>query len=179
MLKSRLYQVIRFSWLFEMKTTIREIQKSDINSLMELLNFYVQHTNNSFASHEYTYNSVMELLNASRHLPKFVVESSGKVVGFGMAYPFRPENTFSNTVKFTYWIDTEFTGRGIGKKLYIELESSCKLLGVENILVNISSDNVGSIHFHEKHGFIKCGEFKEIGIKFNKKFSMIWMQKQI
>lgn len=47
-----------------------------------------------------------------------VIEKEGRIINFGLAYSFRPEATFDDTVKFTYWIMPSFTGNGLGTKLY-------------------------------------------------------------
>ena len=42
-----------------------------------------------------------------------------------------------------------------------------------------NSENERSIKFHEKHGFQIVGRLNDIGEKFNKIFSVIYMQKII
>ena len=78
---------------------------------------------------------------------------------------------------FTYFLSPSKTGNGIGKKLLELLIRDGRKLGKTNFLVNISSDNEGSINFHRKNGFMECGRFRSVGKKNDKKFDMVWMQK--
>ena len=60
-----------------------------------------------------------------------------------------------------------------------KIEEGAKNKGIRNILASITSKNANSIKFHEKNGFVKCGEFSEIGRKFGNTFDVIWMIKKL
>jgi len=57
-----------------------------------------------------------------------------------------------------------------------QLIKDAKSNGIHNILACIVSKNTQSIKFHEKHGFVECGRFKNVGYKFNQYFDLVWMQ---
>jgi len=52
-------------------------------------------------------------------------------------------------------------------------------LGIKNILASITSENKQSIAFHKRNGFSQCGQFPQIGKKFNTPFDIIWMIKKL
>ena len=58
-------------------------------------------------------------------------------------------------------------GRGIGQKLYAALEDLLKKQGYRKTYAIITSDNPGSLRFHEKQGFRFIAEFPECGYKFS------------
>lgn len=51
-------------------------------------------------------------------------------------------------------------------------------MGITDLVAEISSENYGSIAFHKKHGFYIAGELKNIGMKVNRKFGIMYMQKK-
>jgi L-amino acid N-acyltransferase YncA len=159
--------------------TIRRPEPSDIPLLRDILNHYALHTAADFSDRPHTLAEVRSLVQGEERLPTYVAVAAEQVVGFAAAYPFRPEHTFIDTVKFTYWLQPSFTGKGIGTLLYNQLESECWQNGVRQVLVNISSENTGSIRLHERRGFVRCGHFKEVARKNGRCFDIIWMQKRL
>lgn len=159
--------------------TIRRPEPSDLPRLLDILNYYALHTTADFSDRPHTLAEIRSLLNGEERLPRYVAVAGEEVVGFAVAYPFRPETTFADTVKFTYWLSPSYTGRGIGTLLYNQLESECWQNDIRQVLVNISSENGGSIRFHERRGFVHCGCFREVGRKRGRCFDIIWMQKRL
>jgi phosphinothricin acetyltransferase len=51
--------------------------------------------------------------------------------------------------------------------------------GITVLLASISSKNPASLAFHEKHGFVECGRLHNTGFKFNERFDVVWMEKDL
>lgn len=158
---------------------IRAIKNSDYKTVMDIYNYYVK---NSY----YTFSNQMMSGDDSKTLVKYGVKIAGavisinnKIVGFGIAYPFRSEETFNSAIKLTYFLAPACVNMGLGIKLYTNLYNKLKMKGYKNMIVNISSLNKPSIKFHKKLGFKKCGMFREIGLLNKQNISIIWMQKKI
>lgn len=158
---------------------IRRVEPSDLPALLDILNYYALNTTADFSDRLHTLGDIRSLVYTEKRLPKYVAVADGAVAGFAIAYPFRPEATFADTVKFTYWLQPSLTGRGIGTMLCRQLESECWQNGFRNVLVNISSENNGSIRFHERRGYVHCGLFKGVVTKLGRTFDMVWMQKEL
>lgn len=159
--------------------SIRRVEPSDYRHLADILNYYALHSTADFSDRPHTLPEIKSLVDTDGWLPRYVALTGDEVVGFAVAYPFRPEGTFADTVKFTYWVKPSFTGRGIGTMLYNQLESECRQNGVRHVLVNISSENGGSIRFHERRGFVQCGHFRGVARKLGRCFDIIWLQKDL
>jgi L-amino acid N-acyltransferase YncA len=106
-----------------------------------------------------------------------VAETGGQVIGFGFLYPFHPADTLRRSATLTYFILPEHTGRGLGSLLLKHLTEDARQLGIDTLLAHISSANEGSLRFHLRHGFRKCGHFERVGRKWNRDFDVIWVQK--
>lgn len=152
---------------------------SDAHGILDIVNYYVSESTYHFSDEPIEISKVYDLIFKETQLPRYVIQSEEIIIGFGYAYDFRSENTFSETVKLTYWLRPAFTGKGIGSKLYNILEHELCLLGIRNILVNISSENLASLNFHKKLGYIECGNFKGIANKKGTYFDIIWLQKTL
>lgn len=106
-------------------------------------------------------------------------EEEGRVVGFALLKSFMDGETFAHTADIGYFIDPDHTGKGLGRLFLAELEGIAKKLGIQTLVANVSSLNPGSIAFHERNGFTKCGELPRVGKKDNQYFNLIWYSKFI
>lgn len=150
---------------------------ADADDILDIINYYVANSTAYFSEAPIGKSNISDMLGEKTVFPRYVVQSGREVIGFGYAYKFRPESTFSQTVKLTYWLKDGFTHKGIGSKLYNILESELRSLKVSTILVNISSKNVSSLNFHRALGYKECGNFEKIGYKNGEHFDLIWLQK--
>lgn len=107
------------------------------------------------------------------------VDSSDNVVGFALLKSFMEIDTFAHTADLGYFIDPAHTGKGLGKLLLAELESKAREFGIKTLVANVSSQNPGSIAFHERTGFTRCGELPNVGDKRGGSFGLIWFYKNI
>jgi L-amino acid N-acyltransferase len=150
---------------------------TDTDDILDIINYYVANSTSYFSETPLEKSNISDMLNANSMLPRYVVQSGSEVIGFGYAYSFRSESTFSQTVKLTYWFKDGFTRKGLGSKLYNILENELKDLKISNILVNISSENTASLNFHKTLGYKECGNFENIGYKNGRHFDLVWLQK--
>lgn len=159
--------------------SFRPIQMNDAHDILNIVNHYITESTYHFSDEPIEISAVYDLILKETKLPGYVIQIEEKIIGFGYAYDFRSENTFSETVKLTYWLKPAFTGKGIGRKLYDNLEHDLSLLNIRNILVNVSSENLISLNFHKNLGYVECGNFKGIANKKGIYFDIIWLQKTL
>ena len=94
--------------------------------------------------------------------PAYAVKMDEEIVGFAFLRAYNSFSSFSKTAEITYFIDKDYSGKGLGRIILDKIEEDAKSKGIYNVLASISSKNVHSIKFYEKNGFVKCGEFLEI-----------------
>lgn len=157
--------------------SFRAMNATDTDDILEIINYYIVNTTFYFSEKYLERGVISELVNRKSALPGYVVLNGNELIGFGYAYPFRPESTFSQTVKLTYWLKKGYTGKGIGSRLYEVLEGELRGLAISTILVNISSENTTSLNFHKALGYRECGNFERIGSKEGRYFDLVWLQK--
>jgi phosphinothricin acetyltransferase len=156
---------------------IRKYRPEDKDSVLSIVNFYVQHSFAAYPEEDFNYDTLKALFELPEIYPFHVIEIAGKVIGFGLLRPHLKMSTFRHTAEITYFILPEYTARGLGRELLDLLLLDAKKNGFEVILASIPSLNPVSLNFHRKYGFEECGRFKRTGGKFNKNFDGVWMQK--
>lgn len=106
-------------------------------------------------------------------------DAEGKVVGFALLKSFMELDTFADTADIGYFIHPDHVGKGLGKLFIARLEEAARSFGITTLVANVSSENSDSIAFHERLGFIKCGEIPGVGKKLGKTFNVLWYYKNI
>lgn len=162
-----------------METQIRAVEDRDWGSITGIFNHYVTE---SYAA--YPEESVGESFFRDRHAahpgyPFVVADGDDGVVGFAYLSPFHPVPTMRHTANLTYFLHPAHTGRGLGTVFLERLLEAGVDIGISNFMAHISSENPGSIRFHQRHGFVECGRFVNVGLKNGRSFDMVWMQKDL
>jgi L-amino acid N-acyltransferase YncA len=163
-----------------MQFYLESISQDDRESVIDIFNHYVEYGFAAYPERTVPYEFFDALLQMAHGYPAVVAKDEhGKTIGFGMLRAHNPVATFSHTAEITYFIEPEYTGRGIGTSILEHLIEEGKKRGVTSILASISSLNQRSIGFHRKRGFNRCGCFEGICKKKGQVFDVVWMQRII
>jgi phosphinothricin acetyltransferase len=111
--------------------------------------------------------------------PFLVADGESGIIGFAYLSPFHPSATMRHTANVTYFLHPEHTGHGLGRAFLERLLQAGREIGVTNFMAHISSENPGSIRFHQRHGFTECGRFVNVGLKKGRQYDMVWMQRDL
>lgn len=164
-----------------MSIEIREIRRSDAKDYIEVLNYYIRETYNAFPEDERGLDWFDKLYAEFHDYPNLCIydKDKDKLGGYAYIKPYKDAPCYRHVVEVTYFIAPEYTGQGFGSKMLANIIERAKDMGLKVIMAQISSLNEGSLNFHAKHGFEKCGHFKNILQKHDKVFDIIWMQLEI
>ena len=158
---------------------IRFATADDVAAMLAIYAPYVENTTYTF---EYTVPTREAFLNRfvtyTRQLPWLVWEEDGKVLGYAYAsLPFE-RAAYAWCAEVSVYLMPSAHGRGIGRRLYAALEEILWKQGYRIIYSLITSENTGSLVFHEKVGYRFRTEFPKCGLKFGRWLGVIWMEKQ-
>lgn len=159
--------------------TFEQLSDNHAEKVMKIYNYYIQ---NSFAAYLESVLPVpffQRFLELTKGYPAYAILCNGEVVGFCFIRAYNPLPAFNQTAEITYFIDSEYVGRGIGALALNRLEDDAVKMGISTLLASITSRNEQSLAFHKKHGFVEYGLFPEIGRKFNQSFGIVWMGKKL
>lgn len=163
-----------------MDYNLEPISSDDREPIIDIFNYYVENTFAAYPEVRVPYKFFDIIMEMCHGYPDVVAkDNSGNVIGFGMLRPYNPMPAFSRAAEFTCFISPEYTRAGIGTAILEHLVSAAKKREIASVLASISSRNSGSIAFHERRGFKRCGCFKEIGRKRGESFDVVWMQRMI
>ena len=168
--------------------TLRTATPADAAQIREIYAPYVRETAITF---EYEVPSVEELAqrisHTLAHYPYLVAESDeGRIVGYAYAGAYYDRAAYSRSVEVSIYVEAGLHGKGIGKRLYEELERELGERGFLNLTACIAWIDQPCRYlthqspiFHHHMGYEQCAHFHKIGYKFDRWFDVIWMEKML
>lgn len=147
--------------------------------VIRIFNYYIKETTSAYRENIVADDFFLNFIDDEVYCGFAIKEKQGKLVGFCVLEPYRSYATFSEVAEPMYFIHHEYTGKGVGTLVLKKLEEEARKRGIKKLFVDISSENAGSINFHEKNGFVACGQLKNFGKKFGRHFSIVLMEKDI
>ncbi|MDL2250285.1 N-acetyltransferase family protein [Lachnospiraceae bacterium OttesenSCG-928-J05] len=132
---------------------------------------------------EYTLPSETEfrqrVAKISAFYPYLVCEDEGRIVGYAYAGRYRERKAYDWSVELSVYLDPEYTGQGLGKKLYQMLMAILARQGIKTVYGAITLPNSASERLHESLGFHKLGVYRNTGFKDGQWYSVIWYEKEL
>lgn len=99
-------------------------------------------------------------------LPWLVAELDGVVVGYAYASRWKSRIGYRFSVESTIYLAHSAIGKGIGTGLYTELIDLLRQGPTHLVIGGVGLPNPASVALHERLGFEKVAQFKEVGTKF-------------
>lgn len=148
---------------------IRAVKLEDANEIAEIYNYYILNSCVTFEELAISTEEMRGRIEAA-HLkfPWLVFEKDHEILGYAFLSVWKPRSAYKHKVESTVYLKKEATKMGIGSLLYAALISQLTDLGFHAVIGGISLPNEASVALHEKFGFEKIAQFKEVGYKFKK-----------
>ncbi len=116
----------------------------------------------------------------ARGLPYLVAEADDRVVGYAYAAPYRSRPAYRYTVEDSVYVDRDWAGRGIGRRLLERLVAEAAASGCRQMIAVIGdSANRPSIALHAACGFAPVGRLPAVGFKFGRWVDSVLMQRAL
>lgn len=166
------------------------VEKVTIKDAEELLQIYAPYVKETAISFEYEVPSVEEFADRIHHIssryPYIKAVGDGKILGYAYASSFKGRKAYDWSVETTIYVRQDCKRQGVGRRLYENLETALKSMGILNMNACIASPATEDAHltddsyyFHRQMGFTLVGRFHKSGYKFDTWYDMIWMEKMI
>lgn len=152
------------------ESRMREASAEDASAIALIYNHYVSHSVATFEI-EPVHPSVMaDRVNQCRNagLPWLLAERAGEVLGYAYAVQWKPRHAYRHSCETTIYLHPEHTGRGLGVRLYSSLLGRLRAAGCHTAIGGVALPNPASIALHERLGFRKVAQFREVGFKQNR-----------
>ena len=109
--------------------------------------------------------------------PVLVATDSSGVLGFSTFGEFRTWPGYRYTVEHSVHVRADRRGQGIGKELLTALFPRAEALGMHVMIAGVDAANAASIRFHERLGFERAGNLREVGHKFGRWLDLVFLQR--
>lgn len=165
-----------------MRYIIRDARPEDAAELLAIYTPFVTDTTVSFELKVPSLEDFSQRVRRTSERYAYLVAEdteTGKLVGYAYNSSFRSRPAYDFASEISIYLAPAHQRRGLGSRLLKELESRMREQGMRMSEACITSDNVGSIAFHERHGYRICGEHHTCGYKLGRWLSVTWMEKDL
>jgi L-amino acid N-acyltransferase YncA len=161
-----------------MSIFIRPAEEKDLDGVLEIYNDAILNTTAIYNYLPYTRKDIEQWYTdkkTAKH-PVFVAIVDDSVAGFTSYGQFRLRPAYKYSVEHSVYVHPNFRGRGIAKKLLLEIIEAAKQNNIHAIVAGIDADNKVSIGLHRQFNFAIVGNIKEVGYKFGKWLDLTFME---
>ena len=150
---------------------VRDVESRDFDAIAVLYNYYIKNTTATFAEEPVTGEAIAQKYTeiTRERCPFLVVEDeAGRIAGFAYASAFRHLSA-NRMAELSIYVAPIHTGKKAGKALLDRVIAQLeKGQYFSALFAVITSDNEGSIRFHQRSGFQYLTEWKSAAYKQNK-----------
>lgn len=162
--------------------SIRAADDGDVEAITSIYNAKLETTTHEWTDSLHTVDEMHTWLQRKRDggWPALVADDDGEVVGWATYGDFRDSVRWPGyrfTVEHSIHVREDHWGTGIGRRLLAALEEHARAAGAHVMVAGVDSQNVGSIRFHERLGFVEVARMPEVGMKFGRRLDLVLMQR--
>lgn len=151
---------------------------ADVPAMLDIYAPYITDTTYSFEYTVPTLSAFAERFQTiSKDFPWLVWEEDGKVLGHAYgSLPFE-RAAYAWCGEVSIYLAPEVWGKGVGRRLYTALERLMTEQGYHLLYALVTTENAGSLAFHEKLGYRTRAEFVRCGYKHGRWLGVVWLEK--
>jgi len=149
---------------------IRAATKSDAAALADIYNPYILETTVTFEEAAIGPRDMAERIaeTDSAGLPFLLADARNVPIGFAYASQWKGRCAYRHSAEITVYVGRDHWRCGVGTMLYTRLLDLLQRAGFHAAIGGIALPNESSIALHERLGFTKVAQFREVGFKFNR-----------
>jgi L-amino acid N-acyltransferase YncA len=159
---------------------IRRAEIKDLEAITEIYNEAILTTTATFDTETKTIAERTDWFKAhdERH-PILVAEVERKVVGWSSMTKWSDRKAYDATAETSFYVKSEFRGKGIGRKLKEATIKEAQRLGFHTLIARVAEGSEESLHLNASCGFAHVGMLKEVGRKFDRLLGVHILQKML
>jgi L-amino acid N-acyltransferase YncA len=156
---------------------IRACTSADAAQVCDIYNYYIRETVVTFEEAPVLASDMAKrIADITPRLPWLVWESEGAVLGYAYASPWKVRAAYRHSVEGSIYLAPQATGRGMGSALYQALIEDLRQRGLRCVIGGAALPNPASVALHEKLGFEKVAQFRQVGFKFGQWIDVAYWQ---
>ena len=158
-------------------SSTRPATKADAPAMVAILNDYIARSTAIFIMEPQTLDDRLQwFAERSECYPAIACDVDGTLVGWGALSVYNPRGAYRHTAEISVYVHADFHRRGIGRLIVTELIASARAAGHHTLIANCCAESAASIALHEALGFVRVGQFREIGRKFDRWLDVVSLQ---
>jgi L-amino acid N-acyltransferase YncA len=160
--------------------TIRRAELVDMEAITEIYNEAILTTTATFDTEPKDVAERTEWLKShdERH-PVLVALLGNKIVGWSALSRWSERRAYDDTAETSFYVKSEFRGRGIGRKLKQATNEEARRLGFHTLVARVAEGSEESLYLNLSMGFVHIGMLKEVGRKFDRLIGVHILQKML
>jgi L-amino acid N-acyltransferase YncA len=159
---------------------IRPAEMDDLGEITAIYNDVVATSTAIYATQASSLAARAEWFQQRRQgdYPVLVAQDGEAVVGFSSFGEFRGAwSGYRYSVEHSVHIRADARGKSVGRDLVEALFPLAMARGKHVMIGAVDAANEGSIRFHERLGFVRAGQLREVGHKFGRWLDLVFMQR--
>jgi phosphinothricin acetyltransferase len=160
---------------------IRDATAADCSSMLTIYNEIVSNSTAIFSDVPRSEEQQMYWYEdrASHDQPVLVACDEHGVLGFASYGPFRTWPGYRHTVEGSIYLATEARKRGFGAQLLNTLIERAAAAQLHTMIAGIDGENLASMRLHERLGFTRVAQLKQVGRKFDRWLDLTFYQRML
>lgn len=160
--------------------TLRLATPADAADILAIYAPYVQNTAITFECEIPSLTAFTQRVHdICAQYPYLVCQQGGAIVGYAYAQRLFSKAAYAWNAELSIYLDTQHTGKGLGKLLYAALLPLLAAQGVQSVYSLITLPGAASIALHKRMGFVQTAYLACAGYKLDQWWDVIWMQKHL
>ncbi len=155
---------------------IRAAHPHDAPAIADIWNDAIRTSTITFTTQEKTGDDISRLI-AMRAF--WVAHDESDVAGFAAYGPFRAGPGYRFSAEHSVYVRRDVRGAGHGSALMAALEAHAAEAGIRVLVAGIGGENPQAQAFHARLGFRMAGELPDVGEKFGREQTLIFMTKKL
>src|SRR5687768_17571468 len=162
-----------------MTTSVRDAVEADVPEILAIYNDVIASSTAVYRDEPASLDDRLEWFNARRAqaYPVLVAMDDTGILGFASYGDFRSWPGYRFSVEHTVHIRADQRGRGVGTLLMRALIQRSIEQGKHVMIGGVDADNESSLRFHERLGFQRAAQLRQVGIKFGRWLDLVFVQR--
>lgn len=158
--------------------TFERIKEQDLDEVMDIYLYYIKHSTATFHINPISRDEMRTLvIFEDCKYETYGIRQDDTLCGYVLLTQYKAREAYDKTAEVTIYLKHGYERCGLGSMALSFIEEIAKTKAFHSLVSLVCGENMASIRLFEKHAYIKCAHFKEVGYKFDRWLDLVCYQK--